>query len=142
MGSVRSAKSVACGGTDAWPPHPHPHRLDRARSRRVPSLGQLVNWELRVEEAPLWRGSLGQLVNWGQAAGSAGGYARPPKHWAARSPFTILVSLHPAHQFSLRGAGRRGPLQLRRRGSAIPWEDGRTLSQPAVARKEHTLAPS
>ncbi len=62
------------------------------------------NGEQRVEEASLWRGSLGQLVSWGQGAGSAGGYARPPKHCAARSPLTILVSLPPVDQFSLRGA--------------------------------------
>ncbi len=62
------------------------------------------NRELRPEEASLWRGSLGQLVNRAQGAGSAGGYARAPKRWAARRPLTILGSLHPVDQFSLRGA--------------------------------------
>ncbi len=76
-----------------------------------PFLGQPMNRELgtanreqRVEEASLWRGSLGQLVNWPQGAGSGGGYARAPKHWAPRSPLTILVTLPPVHQFSFRGA--------------------------------------
>ncbi len=43
-------------------------------------------------------------------------------HW---SPFTILVALPPVHQFSLRGAWRRGPCQLRQRRAAIPPPTGK-----------------
>ncbi len=51
--------------------------------------GALAVWTRRARSPPLANGELGQ------GAGSAGDYARAPKHWEARSPLTILVSLPP-----------------------------------------------